>query len=134
MRRRVSFAPFNQDSVTASPLQAVKSARIMADNVLDTALARRCLVVDDEPRLRQALVRLMQGDGRVICVDTVLPPMGDASSATAKLLDLHMMVLIPGKERTEAQWQALYQAAGFRIRSITPIQDNFGTSIIEGVK
>jgi putative two-component system response regulator len=49
--------------VTASPLQAVKSARIMADNVLDTALARRCLVVDDEPRLRQALVRLMQGDG-----------------------------------------------------------------------
>jgi len=61
--RRVSFAPFNQDSVTASPLQAVKSARIMADNVLDTALARRCLVVDDEPRLRQALVRLMQGDG-----------------------------------------------------------------------
>ncbi len=35
----------------------------MADNVLDTALARRCLVVDDETRLRQALVRLMQGDG-----------------------------------------------------------------------
>ena len=35
----------------------------MADNVLDTSLARRCLVVDDEPRLRQALVRLMQGDG-----------------------------------------------------------------------
>jgi response regulator RpfG family c-di-GMP phosphodiesterase len=49
--------------VTASPLQAIKSARIMADNVLDTALARRCLVVDDETRLRQALVRLMQGDG-----------------------------------------------------------------------
>jgi response regulator RpfG family c-di-GMP phosphodiesterase len=27
------------------------------------SLSRRCLVVDDEPRLRQALVRLMQGDG-----------------------------------------------------------------------
>ena len=49
--------------MTASPLQAVKSTRSFADNVLDTALARRCLVVDDEPRLRQALVRLMQGDG-----------------------------------------------------------------------
>jgi len=49
--------------VTASSLQAKKSTRIMADNVLDTALARRCLVIDDEPRLRQALVRLMQGDG-----------------------------------------------------------------------
>src|SRR5512133_1525873 len=27
------------------------------------AEARRCLVVDDEPRLRQALVRLMESDG-----------------------------------------------------------------------
>jgi len=91
---------------------------------------------DDERciRLLRNCHRSMQGDGRVICVDTVLPPMGDASSATAKLLDLHMMVLIPGKERTQAQWQALYQAAGLQIRSITPIQDNFGTSIIEGVK
>ncbi|HEY7860074.1 MAG TPA: response regulator, partial [Gemmatimonadaceae bacterium] len=32
-------------------------------NMPESAIARRCLVVDDEPRLRQALVRLMQGDG-----------------------------------------------------------------------
>jgi hypothetical protein len=28
----------------------------------------------------------------------------------------------------------LYRTAGFEIRSITPIHDNFGTSIVEGVK
>jgi ubiquinone/menaquinone biosynthesis C-methylase UbiE len=76
----------------------------------------------------------MQGKGRVICVDAVLPPMGDASNVSAKLLDLTMLVTIPGKERTQAQWEALYQQSGLRITSITPLQDNFGTSIVEGVK
>jgi hypothetical protein len=45
-----------------------------------------------------------------------------------------MMVFISGKERTKVQWDELYQAAGFHIRTITTLRDNFGTSIIEGVK
>ncbi|HJY88368.1 MAG TPA: methyltransferase [Candidatus Acidoferrales bacterium] len=76
----------------------------------------------------------MAGDGRVICVDAVLPPMGDTGGTPAKLLECNIMVFIPGKERTRAQWEELYRAAGFRIRAITPLQDNFGTSIVEGVK
>ena len=85
-------------------------------------------------RLLQNCRARMQEPGRLLCVDAVLPPMGDTGSAPAKLLDLNMMVFIPGKERTEAQWQALYREAGFRITSITPLNDNFGTSIVEGVK
>jgi hypothetical protein len=76
----------------------------------------------------------MRGDGRVICVDAVLPPMGNTAGTHAKLLDLTMLTFITGRERTEAQWNDLYRAAGFEIRSITPINDNFGTSIVEGVK
>jgi hypothetical protein len=45
-----------------------------------------------------------------------------------------MLLFIPGKERTEAQWNALYDAAGLEIRSVTSIHDNFGTSIVEGIK
>lgn len=75
----------------------------------------------------------MRGRGRVICVDAVLPPMGDTSATPAKLLDLNMLVSFQGKERTRAQWDALYASAGFEIVSVTPLQDNFGTSIIEGV-
>ncbi len=52
----------------------------------------------------------------------------------AKLLDILMLVFITGRERTEAQWNHLYRAAGFEIRSVTPIHDNFGTSIVEGIK
>ena len=85
-------------------------------------------------RLLGNCVRSMQGDGRVICVDSVLPSMGDTGGIAAKLLDLQMMVFITGRERTQDQWKALYQAAGLEIKQIVPIHDNFGTSIVEGVR
>jgi putative two-component system response regulator len=63
MSRHLSPATLNQDSVTAFPLQAGANPQYTAARAIEGELARRCLVVDDEPRLRQALVRLMQGDG-----------------------------------------------------------------------
>lgn len=75
----------------------------------------------------------MDGEGRVICVDSVLPPMGDTGATPAKLLDLNMLVSFQGKERTREQWDKLYAEANMKIVSVTPLQDNFGTSIIEGI-
>ncbi len=89
---------------------------------------RRCL------QLLRNCRKSMMGNGRVIGVDVVLPPMGDTSGTPGKLLDIDMMVFIPGKERTQAQWERLYDDAGFRVTRIIPLQDHFGTSIIEGVK
>ena len=43
--------------------------------------------------------RSMQGDGRVICVDSVLPPMGDVAGTPAKLLDINMLVFMTGKQK-----------------------------------
>ena len=85
-------------------------------------------------RLLQNCRRSMHGDGRVICVDSVLPPFGNTAGTPSKLLDLQMLVFVNGRERTEAQWNNLYRSSGLEVRSITPIQDNFGTSIVEGVK
>ena len=76
----------------------------------------------------------MRGNGRVVSVDSVLPPIGDTSNAPAKLADVLMLSAINGRERTEAQWKDLYGAAGFEVTRITPLQDNFGGSIVEGVK
>lgn len=76
----------------------------------------------------------MQGNGRVVSVDSVLPPVGDTGGTPAKLLDVLMLSGINGRERTEAQWRHLYDAAGFEVTRIAPLQDNFGTSIVEGVK
>jgi hypothetical protein len=91
---------------------------------------------DDEhcSQLLRNCHRRMQGAGRLICVDAVLPPMGDTSETSAKFLDLLMMGGIRGKERTLRQWDELYGAAGFRLTGVIPLQDNFGTSIVEGAK
>ncbi len=91
----------------------------------------------DDRRCQELLANCaasMSEGGRVICVDVVLPPMGDTGAVAGKLLDLDMMVFIPGMERTETQWRELYASVGLEIVSITPIQDNFGTSIIEGAR
>lgn len=91
---------------------------------------------DDEHSLRllKNCHASMQGNGRIICVDSVLPPFGDTGGTPAKLLDILMMLSISGKERTKAEWTELFCAAGFQISKFTPLNDNFGTSIVEGVK
>ena len=76
----------------------------------------------------------LEEGGRLICVDSVIPPMGDTSATPAKFLSILMQLTIDGKERTREEWEALYRAAGFKLEKITPLQDNFGTSIVEGVK
>ena len=82
--------------------------------------------------LKNCRARLAEG-GRILGVDNVLPPMGDTGASGTKLLDMLMMLSLPGKERTEAEWHALYAAAGLRVASITPIQPRSVESIIEGI-
>jgi hypothetical protein len=36
-----------------------------------------------------------------------------------KLLDLHMLVMLGGRERTEAEWRELLRAGGFSLRRVT---------------
>jgi len=51
--------------------------------------------------LKNCRARRAEG-GRILGVDNVLPPMGDAGASGTKLLDMLMMLSLPGKERTEA--------------------------------
>jgi hypothetical protein len=81
--------------------------------------------------LRNVCARLQRG-GRVIAIDTVLPPLGDTSDVPSKLLDVNMMLLLPGKERTRVEWEALYRGAGLAITAMIPIPDAFNTFVIEG--
>jgi hypothetical protein len=83
-------------------------------------------------KLLQNCKAAMVPGGRILCVDAVIPPMGDTSGTPAKLMDLNMLVHIPGRERTIEQWTDLYTRAGLRVASVTPLHDNFGTSVVEG--
>jgi hypothetical protein len=74
----------------------------------------------------------MIGEGKLLYVDVVLPPMGDMGGFSGKFFDVDMIAFAMGKERTAAEWRELYEDSGFGIVSITPLNDDFGTSLVEG--
>jgi hypothetical protein len=78
--------------------------------------------------------RRLEPGGRVISIDNVMPPLGDVSDVPSKLLDVNMMLLLPGKERTRVEWEALYRGAGLAITAMIPVPDAFNMFIIEGRK
>jgi hypothetical protein len=81
--------------------------------------------------LENVCARLDRG-GRVIAIDNVMPPLGDVSDVPQKLLDVNMMLLLPGKERTRVEWEALYRGAGLAITAMVPVPDAFNMFVIEG--
>ncbi len=76
----------------------------------------------------------MTAGGRVICIDAVVPSLGDSSDPMTKLVDVNMMLICPGQERTMAQWEDLYRKSGLKISRMIPVTDNVNTSLVEGVK
>jgi precorrin-6B methylase 2 len=72
--------------------------------------------------------------GRLVCIDAVLPPLGDATETQLKLMDLHMMVSLPGKERTESEWRGLLRSAGLELTRILHPQPRRGASLLEAVR
>lgn len=74
--------------------------------------------------------RAMVPGGKVLLVEMVVPP-GDEVSFS-KLLDLNMLVIAGGRERTRAEFQALFHAAGFELKRIVPTAAPL--SVIEGIR
>jgi SAM-dependent methyltransferase len=68
--------------------------------------------------------------GRVLVADPVVPP--GAKPGWSKLLDIQMMVVVPGKERTKAEFAALFKEAGLKLTRIIPT--NCPLSLVEGVR
>lgn len=66
--------------------------------------------------------------GRALIIELVIKPSNQPDFA--KWLDLNMLVILQGRERTEEEFRDLYAAAGFRLSRIIPAG---GLSIIEGV-
>jgi hypothetical protein len=87
---------------------------------------------DDEPSIAilKSCQRAMAPDGRLLLIEQVIPHANEPSFS--KLYDLHMLVMHGGRERTEAEYRILLQAAGFRLRSI--IATSSPRSIIEAVQ
>ena len=75
---------------------------------------------DDEcsHRILSNCRRALPSGGRLLLVESVIPPGNEPD--WGKLLDLNMLVMPGGLERTEAEYRALFEATGFSLKSITP--------------
>src|SRR5665213_4001157 len=72
----------------------------------------------------------MAPKGRILVADPVIPR--DGKPDWSKLLDIQMMVVVPGKERSKEEFAALFTRAGLKLTRIIPTSSPL--SLVEGVR
>jgi hypothetical protein len=87
---------------------------------------------DDERavRLLRNCHRSLAPGGTLLMVEMVVPPNNQPSPAQA--MDLNMLVILGGRERTEEEYQLLLSGAGFRLARVIPTHSPF--SVIEATR
>ncbi len=74
--------------------------------------------------------RAMKRKSKLLVMEMIISPGNEPS--VAKLLDLEMLVITGGRERTEAEFKNLFESSGFKLSRILPTKEN--VYIIEGIK
>ena len=72
----------------------------------------------------------LNAKGRLLLVEMVIP--SDNSPSMAQPMDLNMLVMLSGRERTEAEYRDLLAAGGFRMERVMPTHSPF--SVIEATR
>ena len=74
--------------------------------------------------------RAMKTESRLLVVEMVISPGNEPS--VAKLLDLEMLVITGGRERTETEFNNLFVSSGFKLSRIIPTKES--VCVIEGIR
>ncbi|MGC3971805.1 MAG: methyltransferase [Pirellulales bacterium] len=86
---------------------------------------------DDECRtILRNCHNVMRPDAKLLVIDSVIEP-GNGPQFT-KFLDITMLTIPGGKERTEAEFRELFASAGFDLTRVVPTRSS--VSIVEGRK
>ena len=84
----------------------------------------------DAVRILRRCRAAMPGTARLLLVESVLPERArDAPEAIR--MDLHMMVLLGARERTEEEYRRLLAAAGLDLRRVVPTASPAALGVIE---
>jgi SAM-dependent methyltransferase len=81
-------------------------------------------------RLLQNCHRALAPAGKLLLVEMVIP--SDNRPSPAQAMDLNMLVILGGQERTREQFERLFQATGFRLDRIIPTHSPF--NVIEATR
>ena len=74
--------------------------------------------------------RALPENGKLILVEAVVPASNEPHFS--KFIDLNMLVMTGGRERTEEEFRALYEASGFSLTRVVATESPF--SVIEGIR
>ena len=74
--------------------------------------------------------RALPENGKLILIEAVVPSTDEPHFS--KFIDLNMLVMTGGRERTAEEFGKLYEDSGLRLTRIVPTESPF--SVIEGVK
>jgi hypothetical protein len=86
---------------------------------------------DDEcVKVLRNCARAMRPGGKVVVVEMVVPE--DDTPSLAQIMDLNMLVMLPGRERTATEFASLFRAAGLAAGEVTPTASPF--SFLEAVR
>ena len=91
---------------------------------------------DDEhaARIIKVCVEAMPPNGRLLVIERLMPDRFRATPDDLRLVmaDLHMMVVLGGRERTEEEFRILFAAAGLKLRRKATLPT--GTWVLESVR
>ncbi len=69
------------------------------------------------------IARGLPSAGRVLVAEMVIPD--DRTPTAAQLMDLNMLALLPGRERTQSEYANLFRAASLQLTSVTQTHSPF---------
>ena len=116
-RCRVECGNFFQSVPSGADLLVMKNIIHDWNDLKATAILRVCH-------------KALESTAKLLLVELVVPPGFDPHMS--HILDLEMMVLCDGKERTESEYRELLAGAGFRLERIIPTEES-PYSLIEAV-
>ncbi|HZN19501.1 MAG TPA: methyltransferase [Micromonosporaceae bacterium] len=94
---------------------------------------------DDEScvRILEACRRAMSADARVVVLDSLVPEEGTTGHPdevlAAAVRNAAIMVVFPGLDRTLAEFERLFAAAGFKVGEVKPLHSSFTFHAIEAL-
>jgi O-methyltransferase domain len=74
-----------------------------------------------------AIRRAVPGHAKLLLIEAIVPE--DLNPSWIKMLDIFMLVLLTGKERTRGEFEKLLTSSGFRLDKVIDV--GLGTSILE---
>ena len=89
---------------------------------------------DDDAQRILATCRAAMPDGaRLLLVEAILPERARESPEAIRM-DLHMLILLGARERTEAEYRRLLAAAGLTLQRVFPTASPAGVSVLEATR